>query len=109
MLWVDAVAQEFHLCKPLTSRPTNSEVYFVGKGFRGLPAPLRRLLEERLANFSMVPFLSSDTVQRVLGKNPAPRSDFIAEMLQIWHTQVCWRWSLLFPHAANMLRTDPCI
>ena len=38
----------------------------MGTKFRGLPPPLRQILEDRLSNFSMVPLLSSETVLRVL-------------------------------------------
>lgn len=39
---------EFYICKPLTSRPYNSEIYLVGKGFRGLNDDVRKILEDKL-------------------------------------------------------------
>jgi hypothetical protein len=36
--------ESFHVTKPATSRPANSEVYLTGAGFKGLPADVRRLL-----------------------------------------------------------------
>jgi 23S rRNA U2552 (ribose-2'-O)-methylase RlmE/FtsJ len=38
--------KEFTIYKPVTSRPCNSERYFIGKGFRGFPASSRKLFEE---------------------------------------------------------------
>jgi hypothetical protein len=46
---------EFYLCKPLTSRPYNSEIYLVGKGFRGFDSEIRRVLIDRLADFHVGP------------------------------------------------------
>ncbi len=52
---------EFYLCKPVTSRPYNSEIYLIGKGFRGLDAETRTLLEC---------LLTADTMQ--LNNQPLP-------------------------------------
>ncbi len=46
---------EFYLCKPLTSRPYNSEIYIVGKGFKGCPDDIRELLIDKLVNFDKQP------------------------------------------------------
>ncbi len=48
--------REFHICKPLTSRPGNSEIYLVGKGFLGIRNDVREVLSERIVNFDMRPF-----------------------------------------------------
>ncbi len=50
--------ETFHICKPLTSRPYNSEIYLVGKGFRGLDLATRQLLTNKLTNFDTNPILS---------------------------------------------------
>lgn len=39
---------KFYVCKPLTSRPYNSEVYLVGLGYRGISDELRDALEKKL-------------------------------------------------------------
>ena len=39
---------EFYICKPVTSRPVNSETYLVGKGFRGLTAEMRETLISKM-------------------------------------------------------------
>ena len=39
---------EFYMGKPVSSRPRNREIYFVGKGFKGLPDKLRDILQRRL-------------------------------------------------------------
>ncbi len=46
--------QELYIVKPETSRPTNSETYLVGKGFKGLAAEDRRILLSRLTDFGQV-------------------------------------------------------
>jgi hypothetical protein len=48
---VSALFDETYITKPLTSRPANSEVYLVGKGFRGLPPGLADALLDRLAGY----------------------------------------------------------
>jgi len=46
---VVALFDEAYIAKPLASRPANSEVYLVGKGFRGVDLPLAGALLDRLA------------------------------------------------------------
>lgn len=46
---VAALFDEAYVTKPLTSRPANSEVYVVGKGFRGIGRALADALLDRLA------------------------------------------------------------
>jgi hypothetical protein len=46
-----ALFDSFRIAKPGTSRPTNSEVYLVGTGFRGLGAGLREALLGAVENF----------------------------------------------------------
>lgn len=46
-----ALFDVFYITKPVTSRPANSEVYFVGMGFRGLGEETERLLLAVLENF----------------------------------------------------------
>jgi hypothetical protein len=53
---------EFHLSKPLTSKPYNSEIYLIGKGFRGLTPEIRKLLFDRLKNFNTGPFIPSEII-----------------------------------------------
>ena len=40
--------EKFYICKPLTSKATNSEIYLVGLKFRGISAEWREYLEEQL-------------------------------------------------------------
>jgi cap2 methyltransferase len=44
-----ALFDEMYVVKPLTSRPANSEIYLVGKGFRGVDRALADALLDRLA------------------------------------------------------------
>jgi len=44
--------ESFFICKPLSSRPLNSEIYLIGVGFKGYSPKIRSLLEERLLNFN---------------------------------------------------------
>jgi hypothetical protein len=53
---------EFYLCKPLTSRPYNSEIYLVGKGFKGMSNTIYTLLTDRLTNFNTSPFIQSEHI-----------------------------------------------
>lgn len=59
---------EFHICKPLTSRPYNSEIYLVGKGFKGLPDEIKSILISRLENFHTGPFIPSEATKVLLGR-----------------------------------------
>jgi hypothetical protein len=50
-----ALFDEMYVVKPLTSRPVNSEVYLVGKGFRGIDRDLAVALLDRLAAYKAAP------------------------------------------------------
>ena len=50
-----ALFDEMYVVKPLTSRPVNSEVYLVGKGFRGIDRALAEALLGRLAAYRAAP------------------------------------------------------
>jgi hypothetical protein len=50
-----ALFDEMYVVKPLTSRPVNSEVYLVGKGFRGISPALADALIDRLAAYRAAP------------------------------------------------------
>lgn len=43
---------DFRVCKPVTSRPYNSEIYLVGRGFRGITAATRTFLLRALAEYN---------------------------------------------------------
>lgn len=59
---------EFYICKPLTSRPYNSEIYLVGKGFKGFDDKIKKALLERLANFNTNPFVNFDVIKTGLSE-----------------------------------------
>lgn len=50
-----ALFDAVYVVKPLTSRPANSEVYIVGKGFRGIDRALADALLDRLAAYHAAP------------------------------------------------------
>lgn len=50
-----ALFDEMYVVKPRTSRPVNSEVYLVGKGFRGIDAQFADALLERIAIYRSKP------------------------------------------------------
>lgn len=50
-----ALFDELYVVKPLTSRPGNSEVYLVGKGFRGITPAHADALLDRLAAYRAAP------------------------------------------------------
>lgn len=47
--WAASFFEEFYISKPRTSRAANSEVYLVGKGFRGLSEPLPMSLDDAMS------------------------------------------------------------
>ncbi|MCK4967738.1 MAG: SAM-dependent methyltransferase [Candidatus Aenigmarchaeota archaeon] len=49
--------REFYICKPLTSRPLNSEIYLVGLGFIGAPGVIA-VLTDRLREKNLSPIFS---------------------------------------------------
>jgi hypothetical protein len=54
---------EFYICKPLTSRPYNSEIYLIGKGFRGIHPTIDGILMRRLGNFNTKPLLDDNILK----------------------------------------------
>lgn len=57
VLILSSMFDAFYMCKPLTSRQTNSEIYLVGVGFRALRDDVMDALVGRLANFTDAPLL----------------------------------------------------
>jgi cap2 methyltransferase len=55
--------EEFYISKPLTSRQYNSEIYLIGKNFKGIPDSIKEVLLFRLENFSTKPFIASDAIK----------------------------------------------
>lgn len=49
---VSILFDETYIIKPLTSRPINSEIYIVGKGFKGISIELQEALLQRLSFYS---------------------------------------------------------
>jgi hypothetical protein len=77
--------EEFYLCKPMTSRPYNSEIYLLGKGFKGISDKMKKILYNKLENFDMTPLIPLDAV-RIMG------SDILEELHRfariIYHQQI---------------------
>jgi len=57
---------EFYICKPATSGSTNSETYWIGKGFKGLPPWLDGVLEEQIENKTILPLYSLSVIKGAL-------------------------------------------
>ena len=55
--------EEFYLSKPMTSGQANSEIYLVGKGFKGFKH--RDILLKRLENFNTKPFLTVEEMNNL--------------------------------------------
>lgn len=55
---------EFYICKPLTSRPNNSEIYMIGKNFKGLCPELEKIFMHRMENFSTAPFIQQEDLHK---------------------------------------------
>jgi hypothetical protein len=54
MIIVASMFNRFYITKPLTSKPSNSEVYLNGMGFKGLTPEWKKYLEEKLASYKGV-------------------------------------------------------
>jgi hypothetical protein len=57
--------EEFYICKPLTSRAYNSEIYLVGKGYKGIPDGTSEILLARLRDFNTTPLINSDDLNQL--------------------------------------------
>jgi hypothetical protein len=74
---------EFYISKPMTSRPSNSEVYWVGKGFRGVSNSVLDALLNRLENFNMRPFVSKKFTY-----DDTPWMDVVLKSYEIFENQI---------------------
>ena len=52
----------FYLCKPLTSRPRNSEIYLIGIGFIGMSKKIENILSNKLKNFDLEPLFDINDI-----------------------------------------------
>ena len=75
-----ALFDEVYVVKPLTSRPANSEVYLVGKGFRGIDRALADALLDRLAAYRAAPDTTPCDWSPLL--DPALTTDIDAALLR---------------------------
>lgn len=55
LLLCRSLFSEFYVVKPVTSRPVNSEMYWVGKGYKGLSNEIREILLQKLERFDETP------------------------------------------------------
>lgn len=67
---------EFYICKPLASRPYNSETYLIGKGFRGLDEKTKKLLIDRLENFNMNPLIPPQAIKTLFSTQTSEIQNF---------------------------------
>jgi len=69
LILYSSMFQEFHLFKPLSSRPTNSEIYLIGIGYKGttndelMKTLVQRLSAQLTARFDDSPFISAECVK----------------------------------------------
>lgn len=84
---------KFYLTKPLTSRPTNSEIYLVGVGFRGIQPETVQFIIDRMRTRNSAPFIPEiiamrmpalGSIQRFAGIVYGQQRDML---LQIVHLQ----------------------
>ncbi len=71
---------DIHIFKPLTSRPANSEIYIISKGFKGVSDELLDKLMKLLKEWG-------DTNVTNIFKTPLP-ADFLEE-LRVIHSHIC--------------------
>lgn len=85
----------FYLTKPLTSRPTNSEIYLIGIGFRGCPAHISEFMRRRLQTRDSSPFIPEATARlmpaigalRTFARNVyGQQRDMLLEIVRLHHT-----------------------
>lgn len=90
-----ALFDEFAISKPLTSRAANSEIYLIGRGYRGYDDNVRRILENRLEKFHTggffheTPILDkiNDEIARAGRIIHGQQTAIINENMDIWDTQ----------------------
>ena len=82
---------KFYITKPLTSRPANSEVYFVGIGYHGLPEDLEERLYDAVEHFDFTPIISIDDSAMIESALNAARQihmrqqvDFVKEAISFY-------------------------
>lgn len=75
----------FYITKPMTSGQSNSEIYLIGKGFRGFPDAYRIPLLAKLKNFDFTPVVSS----KVLLAHPA-YNDLLSISRDIFQQQIAF-------------------
>ena len=51
IILLSSLFDKFYIAKPLTSRPANSEVYYIGEGFKGITDDIKQLLLEKVKTF----------------------------------------------------------
>lgn len=60
---------EFFISKPMSSGQANSEVYLIGKGYKGLPDMYRSALTKKLINFTFAPLISKNILTELSALN----------------------------------------
>jgi hypothetical protein len=68
MMIVASMFDKFYITKPLTSKPTNSETYLAGIGFKGISDEWKKYLEDTLSSYTSVvpmpgPLLPAETAK----------------------------------------------
>jgi 23S rRNA U2552 (ribose-2'-O)-methylase RlmE/FtsJ len=56
--------EEFYVCKPMTSGYNNSELYLVGKKFKGMPKHIENILSNTLENWNERPLLQDTEIPK---------------------------------------------
>lgn len=62
IMLLSSIFDELYLCKPMSSRSTNSEIYIVCKGYNGCPIWIRTLLSRRLIGNNTDALISPDYI-----------------------------------------------
>lgn len=77
------VFTELYICKPRSSRPSNSETYIVGKGYLGTPPAALKMLKARLDKFTFAPLVSRKCIY-----DDKPFMDVVKKSWEIFENQI---------------------
>jgi len=85
--------ETFIICKPVTSRQSNSEIYLIGKNFLGADKKIMDVLMDRLENFHTGPILRESIVYISDDKSTKEKKHIGPQLYNLFNfaRQIYWR------------------